>query len=574
MTLQELIKTLQQIALTQPNVRTATDGDIYEVMNGNPSVRYGVFHITQNTHQSYEDRDVYGLNLFYVDRNEDDDANTLQIQSIGKSVIDNIIRTFIEDFDGDFPTITYTPFTQRFKDDTAGVFAGISMEVYKDWICPDTYGEFITDMNVVRNQDKTIKVTQSGIYVVTPDEGYTGLGEVVVDAELANTVQDVKSIEITENGEYSVVADAPFLSIGKVDIDVNLPLQEDKSVMIADNGTYTVTKDDGYVGMVDINIVVDLPIQDKKELTVNNNGTYTISADDEYVGMKTAEVTFEYQPKKQLPNGMRLSNSTFTEFDMTEYDWSMVYDCSQMFENCDDLTTLLTVPNFHPLGVSQMFSNCSNLTEIKGIENWDTSNVTSMYRMFSSCSNLTSLEPLENWNTSNVTDMYSMFGGCRKLTSLEPLENWNTSNVTNMKDMFISCHGLTSLEPLENWDTSNVTDMSDMFYNCQNLESIKGIENWNTSNVTSISQMFYGCKGLTSVDLSGWDLSNLENIGYLFRNCNKLTSVKMGGNVNKLNSAQSMFASVTTTGTFYYPAQYDYSKIIAQLPSTWTAVAY
>lgn len=184
MTLQEIINILKKIALTQPNVRTATSGDIYEVMNGNPSVKYGVFHITQNTHQSFDNRDVYGLNLFYVDRNEDDNANTLQVQSVGKTVIDNIVKSFCEEFDGEFPTITYTPFTQRFKDDTAGVFAGLSLEVYKEWTCAEGFGDFITPQVIVRNQDKTIKVTQSGIYVVTPDEGYTGLGEVVVDVEM------------------------------------------------------------------------------------------------------------------------------------------------------------------------------------------------------------------------------------------------------------------------------------------------------------------------------------------------------------------------------------------------------
>lgn len=402
MTLQELIKTLQQIALTQPNVRTATDGDIYEVMNGNPSVRYGVFHITQNTHQSYEDRDVYGLNLFYVDRNEEDNTNTLQIQSIGKSVIDNIVRTFVEEFDGEYPTINYTPFTQRFKDDTAGVFAGISMEVYKDWICPDTYGDYVTDMNVVRNQNKTIKITVSGIYTVVPDEGYTGLGEVIVDTELANTVQDAKSIEITENGEYSVVADSPFLSIGKVDVDVNLP------------------------------------IQDKKELTVTDNGTYEVMADEGYVGMKTAEITVEYTPKKQLPNGMRLSNSTFTEFDMTLYDWSMVYDYTRMFKNCQNLATLTITP----------------------------------------------IQPIY---------MY---------------------------------------------------------------------------------EMFYFCYGLTALDLSSWDLSRVTNMKRLFKNCSRLVELRMDGPVDSLEDVDEMFEYITTTGTFYYPKEYDYSKIIAKLPSKWTAVPY
>ena len=455
MTLQEIINILKKIALTQPNVRTATSGDIYEVMNGNPSVRYGVFHITQNTHQSFDDRDVYGLNLFYVDRNEDDNANTLQIQSVGKTVIDNIVKSFCEEFDGDFPTITYTPFTQRFKDDTAGVFAGLSLEVFKEWTCAEGFGDFITDRVIVRNQSKTIQVTKSGTYVVTPDAGFTGLDKVVVDAELANTVQDVKSIEITENGEYAVVADSPFLSIGKVDIDVNLPLQE------------------------------------KKELTVTDNGTYEVMADEGYVGMRVAEVTFEYEPKKRLPNGMRLSESTFTEFDMTLYDWSLVYDWYRMFSYCGELKHLTTTPNLNLLYVGNMFMDCYLL------------------------------ETLD-------------------------LSNWDTSKVVDMNYMFRSCHNLRTIEGIEDWDTSKVVDMTSMFENC----------------------------GLTSLDLSNWDVSKVTNMAYMFSSCYHLVELRMGGKLNENVRTYRIFADTNTTGTFYYPKEYDYSKIIAELPSTWTAVPY
>jgi hypothetical protein len=34
-----------------------------------------------------------------------------------------------------------------------------------------------------------------------------------------------------------------------------------------------------------------------------------------------------------------------------------------------------------------------------------------------------------------------------------------------------------------------------------------------------------------------------------------------------------MFENITTNGKFYYNSNYDYSKIIAQLPTTWTAIA-
>jgi hypothetical protein len=58
----------------------------------------------------------------------------------------------------------------------------------------------------------------------------------------------------------------------------------------------------------------------------------------------------------------------------------------------------------------------------------------------------------------------------------------------------------------------------------------------------------------------------------MFGSCNNLTSVTMKNNVSAVTHVTNMFNEITTTGTFYYNGDYDYSKIIAVLPSTWTAV--
>lgn len=58
----------------------------------------------------------------------------------------------------------------------------------------------------------------------------------------------------------------------------------------------------------------------------------------------------------------------------------------------------------------------------------------------------------------------------------------------------------------------------------------------------------------------------------MFEYCPNLTSVTMTGDVSNVAYVNGMFRSVTTEGTFYYNPQYDYSKIIAELPATWTAV--
>ena len=149
-------------------------------------------------------------------------------------------------------------------------------------------------------------------------------------------------------------------------------------------------------------------------------------------------------------------------------------------------------------------------------------NFTNAAFMFSGCLSLTSLD-LSSFDTSKVTTMGCMFEGCKSLTSLD-LSNFDTSSVTNMSNMFECCISLTTLD-LSSFDTSSVTDMSNMFY----MESISGVRP-------------------------------------------SLISLKMMGDISNVLYVDDMFYYINTTGTFYYNSAYDYSKIIAALPSTWTAV--
>lgn len=141
MTLYSTIKELQRIALTQPNVNFVGEGDLYADMNSNPSLKYSAFYITQNRHYSDEAASIdrYSFNLFYIDRQIDTEgSNALEIQSIGKEVIENIIRIFCETYDADiYGTMEIQPWVQRFSDLCAGVYAVVTLEISKDSICVD-----------------------------------------------------------------------------------------------------------------------------------------------------------------------------------------------------------------------------------------------------------------------------------------------------------------------------------------------------------------------------------------------------------------------------------------------------
>lgn len=140
MTLYQVVKGLEEIALEHPNIRTADDGSVYDIMNANPSVKYGAFVVTQTTHRQNEQFDYYGLVIFFIDRLVDNlDGNRLQIQSIGKQVLGNIINTFCNENDVDVPSVTFTPFTQRFADECAGMYANLELEIIKDNICDEEF---------------------------------------------------------------------------------------------------------------------------------------------------------------------------------------------------------------------------------------------------------------------------------------------------------------------------------------------------------------------------------------------------------------------------------------------------
>lgn len=80
--------------------------------------------------------------------------------------------------------------------------------------------------------------------------------------------------------------------------------------------------------------------------------------------------------------------------------------------------------------------------------------------------------------------------------------------------------------------------------------------------------MFSSCNKLESVNFGYCDFSNIETMYSMFSGCNSLKSVTMLGPINPKVFVDNMFVSVPANGTFYYNPEYNYSKIIAKLPST------
>ena len=76
-----------------------------------------------------------------------------------------------------------------------------------------------------------------------------------------------------------------------------------------------------------------------------------------------------------------------------------------------------------------MFYKCSSLISLPNLDQWDTHNVTDLYRLFSECSSLDTLPDISKWNTDNITNMGYLFSDCSSLKSIPDISKWNTSKV-------------------------------------------------------------------------------------------------------------------------------------------------
>lgn len=354
MTLAKIIDTLKMIALKHPNVNSAYEGNIYDILNGKPDNKYASVVITQQSHTTDEIYDHYGFVIFYVDRLVDDlEENRVQIQSIGKSMLGNIITAFCNEFEAECDNISYQPFTQRFADETAGVYCTITIDAVKDVYCAERYWDesWTAPIVAIKNVDMSITITENGQYTLGYDPTiYTGIDKVDIDVNVdvdgyynrgygvgydqgkVDGVSEQKSkletISITENGMYSnedgynhIEVSVPDLN-GSYDEGKEDGIKEQKSkletINITENGTYT--REDGYnsitVEVPDLNGSYDEGYKDgydegveegvsnaggviaetARVLDITENGVYTsrYSNESEFIVSGTSQVTGIY----------------------------------------------------------------------------------------------------------------------------------------------------------------------------------------------------------------------------------------------------------------------------------------
>lgn len=482
MTLYDTISIIEQIALQQPNVRTAKEGNVFDHLNANPSVEYAAVILTQGQHQQDEQFNHFRFSIFYVDRLESDlDSNRIQIQSTGKEVLNNIIRTLTAKFDAECDDITYQPFTQRFADECAGVFASVIIDVPVDYLCAEDYAdsEWESGRVVIRNQIKSIDITTNGTYNVSYDQGYTGLENVAIEvnvptgATINNQDKKVSLSLSTATISSSITADAGYTGLGKVEIEADASLYgqsqyqsghsagyeegyeegaasvhcnlQHKNVTVT-GATMTISPDGGYDGMSEVDLdASDYALAKEQEgrqeaidslesKTITSNGTYSAST-DEAIGWSSVTVNVPTDTCN-----LQSKSVTYTTNDTFQVSPDEGYD------GMSALSVTVNVPQTTG-GTLQIQEGTkmggSSFTAIP--RGYDFSQVEFFGGMFSDATFLQSVSE-GDIDTSRGTHFVAMFTGCTSLTSVSGLD---TSRAAEMTGMLYGCTSLTSLQELD-----------------------------------------------------------------------------------------------------------------------------
>lgn len=118
-----------------------------------------------------------------------------------------------------------------------------------------------------------------------------------------------------------------------------------------------------------------------------------------------------------------------------------------------------------------IFGNATSTFTNFDMNNFDTSNMTSFYQMFYNCTALTSIN-FGNIDTKNIENMSNMFNGCTALSSIS-LNGLNTEKVSTMSSMFRNCTNLQDID----WGTFTLTGIhgsttfSKFFDGCSSLSN-------------------------------------------------------------------------------------------------------
>lgn len=210
MKLFSLIKYIEDICKTIPNVNTVLVGDVYD-LNELQDIKYSAMVITEQNHSHNVDNDydVFGLNIFYVDRETSDKSNILDVHSHATEALERVVEA-IEEIGGLIENqYSITTFVERFDSVCAGAYATLNVRVYNEDCQPP---RIVTSVNGMVG-DVVIKGGGSGD--VTKDYLNQRLEDYYLKTQVDELIGDVynsmptTTSELTNDSGYITIEDVP-----------------------------------------------------------------------------------------------------------------------------------------------------------------------------------------------------------------------------------------------------------------------------------------------------------------------------------------------------------------------------
>lgn len=213
MSLYDIIQNILDVSENHNLVREVGEGDIYKYLNSSEHQYPCVFLTVSSINDDLNLRNV-NCTLFYVDRLTSDESNKILVQSLGLSVLSDIVERIA----GDVDTVEYTTFTEKFTDLCGGVYASLSIGYPLDGACSNDF------------EVRELEVTENGVYDVL------GYDRIVVTTNTEFVVPNGTRFWSSEwsilpdNLDFSEVTDFKYMfrecpnlvSIPKIDISKGL----------------------------------------------------------------------------------------------------------------------------------------------------------------------------------------------------------------------------------------------------------------------------------------------------------------------------------------------------------------
>lgn len=512
MNLFQLIHTIKNTAGKANLVSSVKDGDVYENLNSGTQT-YPVVNVTiDNITKEETGASNVTMNIFYIDRLEDNCRNKTQVQSSAVTVLEQIMNKLEDEQAFDFTSKTFYPFTEKFADLCAGSYVTCTLELQLDTLCDNDSFE-----------PKTLNIQSNGLYDVA------GYDEANVNVNASGAIDYYWIMP----HNYGMPSQITYSDI-KTTLEIKFRLKSTANQSIYDDGyTSLIYEDNQYKARLNGGEWKDTFI---REPDIPETKTVKLTGKRLQIGYYLFDLEdgghkWSYGQHLYIGNGENVGDidiyycklywdkGDFADYEpFIEKGETVLKDAVSGNVLIIKKSSVVLFEKIRPMSIS--WHNNDKVTYVPG-EMIDTSDMTSLDSMFENCRLLENVDVSE-WNTSNVTSIARTFVFCTSLKELD-VSKWDTSNVTSLRFTFYNCTSLTKPLDVSKWNTSKVTDLYNTFAS-QSGDTLD-VSKWDVSNVTNMQSVFYGCSAVTTLDLTGWNCEKNKNSTWFFHNDRKLVSV-------------------------------------------------